>query len=111
VVNTKIKVAARVNFKAVLFFLMKEIENARRIKYNKSVFTIEIDNPFHKEKGMELMTRTEWFNSQIEHHTNLPRYSAAAGMKEIDTTAIQPQSATVDNGIATIFDNKNNKGN
>ena len=111
VVTTKIKVAARVNFKAILFFLMNETEKARKIKYNKSVFTIEMDNPFHKEKGIELMTRTEWFNNQIEHHTNLPKYNAATGMKETDTIAIQPQSATVDNGIAIMLDNKNNNGN
>lgn len=57
------------------------------------------------------MTSTEWFNNQIKHQTNFPKYSAAGGMKDNETIAIQPQSEMVDNGIATILDNKNKNGN
>lgn len=70
-----------------------------------------MNNPFHKEKGIRLIRRTEWFNNQIESRTNFPEYNAAKGMGDMATIAIHPQRATVDKGIAIIFESKNSNGN
>ena len=75
------------------------------------VSVIEMDRPPHKENGMALMARIERLSNQIKAHTHLPKYIAKRDMGEIATKAIQPARMSVDNGIATVFDNKNNKGN
>ena len=70
-----------------------------------------MNKPPHKEKGIALMPRIERSNSQMKVHTSLPKYIATIGIGEMATNAIQPPRTKVDNGIATIFDSKNNKGN
>ena len=82
-----------------------------KIKYNKIVPKREIDNPDHKANGIELIRRTKWFNNQMIPPTIFPQYNAAIGIEDIATTAIHPQRAAVDSGIAIIFDSKNNNGN
>ena len=70
-----------------------------------------MDKPPHKENGIELMARIERFSNQIKAHTSLPKYIAAKEIGEIATKAIQPARMSVDKGIATVFESKNNKGN
>ena len=82
-----------------------------KIRYNKIVPVTDKDSPFHKENGMELIRRIKWFRSQIARLVTFPRYNGIMATGDIAMIAMQPQRIMVDKGIASIFDNKNNKGN